>query len=140
MPDVSPPPLHGTRTASSATPMRLRLTGDLKAGGPLPGHDMRIIEGRNDDRVLFRRETRRDLLALVALAVIEDDLGPERARVLQLDAGCVGGHDDGGFDAEQARGGGDALRVIARGERDHAALPLGRRELHQPVVGAAKLE
>ena len=49
-------------------------------------------------------------------------------------------HDDRRRDAEELRGQGDALGVVAGGEGDHAAAALGFGDLQQGVHRAADLE
>ena len=65
---------------------------------------------------------------------------PARARPLDLHRRRVGRHDDRRRDARAPRRQRHALGMIARGESDHAARPLGLVQQHQPVGRAAQLE
>ena len=59
------------------------------------------------------RDLLRDPLALVAGGADDDDLGAVRGDALALDRRRIGRHDDHGRGAQQARGAGHALGVIA---------------------------
>ena len=137
MPEASPPPPHGmTIRAGGAA----ELLDDLEPDRALPGDDRRIVEARHHGRAGLVGDPRGDLLAALGPAVVEDDLGALAARALDLHLRRVGRHDDDRPDAEPPRGDRHAARVIARREGDHAALPLLRRELQQPVGRAPQLE
>ncbi len=100
-----------------------------------------MIEGRDDQATPLLAQTGGDRLAAFPLAVIEHDLGAIAGGEAAFDLGGVGGHDDGGGQAEACRGGRHRLGVIARGVGDHPrgqAVPFGRGE--QGVQRAADLE
>jgi hypothetical protein len=73
-------------------------------------------------------------------AVVGDDLGALRSRHRALHGRRVGGHDDGGGDAEAAGGDGDPPGVIAGRESDDAAFPFFFSKLQEAVGGASQLE
>ena len=81
-----------------------------------------------------------DFGAVLAVAVVRDDLGAERFGAQALGRRRVGRHDDGRAHAEQFRRGGDALGVVAGGIGDDAGGALVRRDRAAFVVGAAELE
>ena len=86
------------------------------------------------------RDAQADLLAAVLHAVVEHDLGARGAGVGDLQRRRIGRHDDGGLHAQQARGFGKALRVVARRPADDALLAVGLAHRGQEIVGAAQLE
>ena len=85
-----------------------------------------------------------ELLALLTGGVevppVHDQLRAERAHRGELDRVGVLGDADARADAEQARGEGDRLAVIARRRRDQPAPPLLLAELRHEVDAAADLE
>ena len=101
---------------------------------------MRVVVGRHEHRAGLVGDTLADGLAALAEAVVEDDLGPVAARVLDLQAGRILRHDDRRLYAEGAGGISHALGMIAGGIGHDAALALIRRQLGNPVIGAAELE
>ena len=87
----------------------------------LPGDDQRIVVGRHQHGAALLRDPARDRLAVLALAVVEHDLGAERGGALALRPRRVARHHDDGRHVEQLRRRRDALRMVAGRERDHAA-------------------
>ncbi len=62
-----------------------------------------MIERRHEHGTARRGELGRDLLAILALPVVEHDLGAEPADPMLLDLGCVRRHHDDCLDAEPTR-------------------------------------
>ncbi len=79
-------------------------------------------------------------LAFRAAGAYQYDVGAKGGSCLALDGGRVIGHDDDGFHAEGAGGVGDALRVIAAGVGDDAALSFFFGEGCDLVIGSAQFE
>ena len=71
---------------------------------------------------------------------MQHDLAAEVGDRLHLDLGGRERHHDDGPDAPRARGERDALRMVAGGGADHAALRGDRRELRDLVVRSANFE
>src|SRR5262249_58243558 len=82
----------------------------------------------------------RPRLAILALPIVEDDLGAVPARRGQLERWRIGRHQDDRADARRARRQRHALGVIARREREDAAAPLAVVEARELVERAADLE
>ena len=78
----------------------------------------------------------RQTLAVVALAVVGDDLGAVAARRGELHARRVRRHHDHGAHARLARGERHRLRVVARREGDDAA-PLALRPSSERILFVA---
>ena len=95
---------------------------DFEADGALTGNDFFVVVGRHDDVAVLGGEFFGFELAFGAAGAYEYDLGAESGRRFALDGGSVVGHDDDGFHAEGAGGVGYALRVIAAGVGDDAAV------------------
>ena len=91
-----------------------RLFRDLKARGTLTRDHLRLVEGFDQGQATLLRHAFADGVAILGRAVIEHDLGPEGAGILDLQARGVGGHDYDGRHAMLGRGQRHALRVIAR--------------------------
>ena len=106
----------------------------------LPGNDVGVVVRSHHRRAAFLGKRRADGFAALSPAVVETDLGAERARVVDLRARRVARHHDRGVGAEHCGGGGDSLRVVARRPRDDTARAFLRRQAADPVAGAAKLE
>ena len=96
----------------------------LEADRALSRDDPVVVVGRDDGQPPVRGDRLGHPLALIAARPDDDHLGAVRFDPLALDPGCVGRHDHDGRDAEQRRGAGDALGVVARGVGDDAAGPL----------------
>ncbi|MNE42680.1 hypothetical protein D3C80_1368240 [compost metagenome] len=71
---------------------------------------------------------------------MDDDIGAVGAGAVHLHEGGALGHDDGHRHAQAAAVIGQGLGVVAGRGGDDAALHLIRRQLQQPVQGAALLE
>jgi hypothetical protein len=99
-----------------------------------------MIEGRDQRQPALRRKALPDRFAVLALAIVEDDLGAVLGRCRPLDGRGVGRHHDDAWDVEQAAGERDRLSVVAGRIGDDAAALLGRLEPREGVVGAAELE
>ena len=88
----------------------------------------------------FGGQAAADGFAVVALAVVEDDLAAVAFGRPALHRRRVGRHDDDARDVEELAGERDRLRVVAGREGDDAAAAFVGREARQGVVGAAELE
>src|SRR6185369_17422065 len=82
----------------------------------------------------------REVLGAVEVVALEDHLGAVPARLLDLHERRVARHHDGRGNSQALRVIGHALRVIARGAGDDAALALPGRERRELVERAAFLE
>ena len=82
----------------------------------------------------------RELAGLLQRLAGDDGLGAMAPGVLDLHHRRADRHHDAGGNAEPVRVIGDALGVIARRHRDHAAPPLVRRQRDEPVQRTALLE
>ena len=146
-------PLHGERDAGRQAAaragrghgierdaQRLGLLDDLQAGRALAGQDPGMVVGRHDRGAGLLGDAHADLFAAVLDAVVQHDLGARGLGVGDLERGRVGRHDDGGLHAHQARGLGEALRVVARRPADDALLAVGLAHRGEEIVGAAQLE
>ena len=100
---------------------------DLAAGGALPGDDQGIVIGRHQHGAALLRDLARDRLAVLVFAIVQHHLGAERRGALAFGPRRVARHHDDRRHAEELRRRGDALGVIAGGERHHAAVPLVAR-------------
>src|SRR6185437_3176631 len=60
---------------------RPRLRRDLQPGGALARHDAVVVEGRDERRAALGGDAPADLLAALAVAVVEHDLGAVAARI-----------------------------------------------------------
>jgi len=99
-----------------------------------------MIERRYDCRAALRRNLRRDVLAVVAITIVQNDLRAEGSRVELLDLGRVPGHNDGRPDTEPLGGERDTLPVISRRKSDDASAAFRVTELQKAVERAANLE
>ncbi len=116
------------------------LLEDLEGDRALARDHVRIVE-RVDEREPFAlRELARVRARLGQVRAMEHDGRAELATVRDLDQRGEFRHHDGDGNAEQPAVVGDALRVVAGGGRDHAALALLGREEQQRVARAALLE
>lgn len=71
---------------------------------------------------------------------MQHDFAATGTHAFDLDLGGGLGHHDGGFYAQHLGRQGQALRMVTRRGRDHAARTLFGSQLGQLVVGAANLE
>ena len=100
---------------------------ELERERALPRDDVRVIERRHERGAALLGDLRRDRLAVLALAVVQHDLGAECARPLELDLRRIGRHDDRCPHLQPARGERDGLRVIAGRVRHDAGVALVAR-------------
>ena len=114
--------------------------GDFAADGALPGDHQRVVIRRDQYGAPHLGDLAGDRLAVLALAVIEHHFGAERRRALALGPRRVARHHDHGRHVEERCRRRDALGVIAGRVGDDAALPHGRRDCREPVVGTTELE
>jgi hypothetical protein len=110
----------------------------------LPGDDLRVVEGMQQDEIVFGGDLPRplhgDFLARPFAVLGDDHARAISGRRVALGDRRVDRHDHGDRDAEPLPGRSEALREIARGISDHAAPRLVGRKPRQPPVGAAHLE
>ena len=145
--------LHGGGHARKQSAAAARRNGDVQLGAAraglahqlqprraLAGHDVRVIEGRNQDRAAFGGNGCGDFLAALGQAIVQLHLGAVAPGIGDLHGRGVGRHDDQRRHAEQAGRQRHALGVVAAGEGHDPAGALGGVELNQSVVGAAELE
>ena len=95
----------------------------LARGRALTGDHVRVIVGRDEGEPALLRQPAADGLAVVALAVVEDDVGAVSFGGGALDRGRVTRHDDHARDVQELSRQRDRLCVIARGKGDDAAPP-----------------
>ena len=131
-----PPAAHGDEEAVELGV----LLDDLQADGALAGDDARVVEGGDEGAALGLGDALGLGLGGVEIVPEEQDPPAQVAHGVDLDARGDGGHDDGGVDAQQRGGAGDALGVVAGGGGDDAAGALGLPQGAHGVVGAADLE
>ena len=112
-----PPAAHGDEEAVELGV----LLDDLQADGALAGDDARVVEGGDEGAALGLGDALGLGLGGVEIVPEEQDPPAQVAHGVDLDARGDGGHDDGGVDAQQRGGAGDALGVVAGGGGDDAA-------------------
>ena len=102
--------------------IRLRLILEyLQTYGSRAGDDEFILEGRHHDEAPLARQLFGFKTPVLFTAAFQLDYGGSQSRRLfLLDLRSERRHDDGGFDPQGPRRVGDALSVIATGERDAA--------------------
>src|SRR5690606_29414653 len=115
------------------------LLEDLEGEPALTGHDIRVVERRDDDRARALGELGRRLQRLVDDMAVQHDVGPVVARGLQLRQRHTDRHEDRRADAQLARRERDPLGVVSGRRRDDAAGPLLLTQAREPVVGTAHL-
>ena len=116
------------------------LLDQLLGGGALSGDDVRVVVGRDEGEPAFLGQLEPDGLAVLLVAVVENDLAAIALGCRDLHRGGVLRHDDDGRDLLQLPGIGDGLGVIAGGKRhDAEPLRLGG-EPGDGVVGTAEFE
>ena len=117
-----------------------RLLEDLEPHRALAGDHVGVVERVDEREAVARGDFAGVRARLGQVGAVQDDVGAELAAVGHLDQRREHRHHDGRGNAEQLRVIGDALRVIAGGRGDHAALALLGRQLQQRVARAALLE
>ena len=130
---AGPQPVHGEGDAGDQPAAAARhhdeigvreRRDDLESGRALPGDDVLVIEGRDEDRTLALGNPARVGQSLVERAALQLDPRPVAACRLDLRERGVDGHADRARHAEGLCGEGHALRVVAGAGRDHAACAL----------------
>ena len=116
------------------------LLDDLEADRPLAGHDVRVVEGVDEDGAGPLRVGESLGHGVLHAAAGQHDLCAVAAGGLDLRQRGALGHDHGGRAAEQAGRERDALGMVAGAGRDDAAGPFGVGQPGDPEVGAADLE
>ena len=116
------------------------LRHDLQARRALPGDDRGIVEARDDGRTALARDPRCNLLAALAAAVVQDNLGAFAARALDLHARRVGRHHNDSANAQPFRRDRDPAGVVAGRKGHDASRPFFGRKLQQTVGRAPQLE
>ena len=136
MPVTRPPPPTGTITTSGTGPSS-RISS---ATVPCPAITAGSLNGWTSVRPVSASSSSRRLNASVGFVGLLVDRGAVAARRRDLQRVGALPHHDQRVDAFLARRPGDGLRVVARRDRDHAALLLLVRQLREPVERAAHLE
>ena len=119
---------------------RRHILGDLAAHRALPRDHERIVIGPHQRGAALGRDPVGDGFAVLAVAVIQHDLGAIGLGALALGQRRIGRHHDGRLHAQDLRRMRDALGVVAGRERHHAAAARVQRDRRQLVEGAAELE
>ena len=122
-PAISPPPPTGTTTVVEV----VDLGDQLERDGALPRHHERLVVGMHERQSALGGERHDERLAVVGVAVELDDLGAVALGGGALGRGRVAGHEDRRARAVLARGEGQRLGVVARGDRAHAVGRAARR-------------
>ncbi len=136
-PQIRPPPPTGTNTASGT---RGHCRSSSIAIVPWPAMHVRVVERVHEREVLRRGELHRVRVRVVEDAAFEHDLAAERGDGVDLDRRRAGRHHDHGAHAALARRERHALRMVTGRAADHALGERVRRQMRDPVVGAAQLE
>ena len=123
-PAMSPPPPTGTSNASSV----LDVVEQLERDRALPGHHQGIVERVHEHHAALGGEFVDELLAILAVALVLDDLGAVALGGGALERRRVGGHEDDRARAAQARRQRHRLGVVARGDGADATLQLVGRQ------------
>ena len=121
-------------------PQGLKVLDDLPPGGSLPRHDEGIVEGGHQRCIALAGDAARDLRAVLAIAVIEHDLGAVRGRALKLQCRCIARHHDQRRHAEELGRRRHALGMVAGGIGHHPGGTALRRDAREAVIGAAEFE
>ena len=140
MPAIRPPPEAPTTTTSGLRPSAARSSTISRPAVPCPAITIGSSNGGTSTAPRFSRDVARDRGAVLAVAVVEHDLGAERRGALALGPRRVRRHHDHRRHAEELRRRRHALRVVAGRIGHHAAGAPLLRDRRQLVVGAAELE
>ncbi|MCY1361949.1 hypothetical protein D9M69_486450 [compost metagenome] len=116
------------------------LAEDFHGHGALAGDHFRIVVGVDVDVALLLHQLQRIRQRLGEGVAVQHRLAAAGAHALHLQFRGGARHHDGRLDAQLAGGQRHALRMVAGGGGDHAALQLLAGQLRQLVVGAANLE
>ncbi len=116
------------------------VVGDFPPHRTLAGDHQGIVIGRYQRGAALAGDVAGDGFAVLAVAVVQHDLGAIGLGALALGERRVGGHHDGRLHVQDPRRRRHALGVIAGRERDHAAAARAQRDRRQLVEGAAELE
>ena len=103
----------------------------LQRDGALPGDNLRIVEGVDEDEAPFGFQLPRLHERVVDARPVQDDVGAMALGLRHLDGRRGHRHHDRHRDSEALSVIGDGLRMVAGGRRDHAALTLLGRQLQQ---------
>ena len=112
----------------------------FQRNGALPGHHQRIVERVNEHQSFFLRHLLGQGGRFLQLLAVQDDARAVACGLLHLHCRRAAGHDDGGRNAETGGVVGHALRMVACGHRNDAALALLFGQVEQAVQRAALLE
>ena len=112
----------------------------LEGDGALAGDHGGVVVRVHEHPALGGRDAMGLGGALGEVLAEEDDPGAQHLRAVHLHEGGVGGHDDGGVDAEPGGVAGHGLGVVAGRHGHDAAGPVLRAERQQLVEGAPLLE
>ena len=117
---------------------KLRL--DLYTGASLSFDDPGIAEGVNEDCAAFFHQLCRHVVPVLARAVIQNDFRAQSTGRFQLHLWSVARHHNRGCNPETTSRPGDALRMVARGNGDHAARLFRVIKVRKPPPAPADLE
>jgi len=119
---------------------RQNLFDQFLGDSALPGHHMRVVEGRDEDAAPLLCHAGDGGIGRLGVAVVQHHLGAIAAGGGKLGRRGVHRHDDGRLHPQHRRRQGDGLGVVAGRIGDDADRALHRREAGDGVVGAAHLE
>src|SRR5450759_881584 len=116
------------------------LPQDLEADSPLPRDHIGVVERMHEHEMALAREHQRPFGRAVVVIAVEHNLAAQMEHRLNLDLRRSLRHDDDRRNRAAARRQRHALRVIAGGCADDAALRDSRGQMSDLVIGAAQLE
>jgi len=116
------------------------LLEDFEPHRPLTCDHRLIVERMDEREAVARRDFARMRARFGEVGAMQDHSGAQMAAVGDLDQRREQRHHDGRRNAEQTGVVRDALRVVAGGGGDDAALALPARQLRERVTRAALLE
>ena len=119
---------------------RADVVQQFERGGALAGDDVRMIVGRNQSQPAVLREPSPDGLAILAIAIVENDLTTVRCGSHSLDFRRIRRHHDHAWDVEQLAGERNRLRMVARRKGHNAAATFVGIQSGERVVGSPELE